>query len=55
MEMKRFADPDKKWVCGACGRVSQHDRYKMGDTSCVLRAIEVPKDAKIEYRELPQK
>jgi hypothetical protein len=30
--------PGEIWVCPACGRRA-YDRYKLGDTSCVLAAV----------------
>ena len=36
---ERLTGPDQIWVCAACGRTREGDRYDMGDTSCVIHAV----------------
>jgi len=36
---ERLTEPGQLWVCVACGRAREGDRYDMGDTSCVLWAV----------------
>lgn len=45
IDSKRFAPDGAAWVCGACGKISPHDRYgdkdssRGWDSSCMLNAV----------------
>lgn len=35
----RKSGPDEIWVCQACGRTKEGDRYALNDISCMLHAV----------------
>lgn len=41
MEWDALSQPDQRWVCGACGRVTALGarRDELRDTSCVCNAV----------------
>lgn len=35
----RISGPEEIWVCQACGRTKEGDRYDFNDISCMLNAV----------------
>lgn len=40
----RYCNDDELWVCSACGKHVEHDRYGFKDVACMLNSFKVKKD-----------
>lgn len=52
-EEKKLCDlcgPDEIWVCAACGKTQEYDRYQFPDVSCFLNSFKVKK-SKVIYED----
>ena len=51
----RYCEDDELWVCSACGKHVEHDRYCFKDVACMLNAFKAKKDRVVYEDDDPEK
>jgi len=56
IKFERYCKPDEIWVCGACGKTSERDKYGDNDNSgwdvsCMLNSVKCTRNSIIYNKE----